>query len=563
MKAVAHRSHRSRRAKTAGRWCLAASRCLVAATLVVTPLFWGGRHALSAGGMAVAVAAALGLWALGRFLRGRWAPVAASGLWLYGLVAAVLTLQLVPAVFDVLGAVVSPALVALWESARHVSSVGPATFAVRPEAQVMGLLAVASAAGVYWLGLQGFSRHERCLWLVGVIATAGTVSAVAGLVQVFGGDDWFFWLYKGAEKAASAGFPNRDHFAQFGVMGFFAALGLAAALRTASHGTRLYRVGKGRPWLAIGFAIAAVAQLLAIIFSYSRAAILVTVAGIVLFAVGLWMAHGRRSFSIPVAVVALALFIASFYGLDIVTERVAFVLSGTDPSALVRREIWQTVLDVIGLSPWVGSGWDGVLALAALFDTSYVPGVLVNAAHNDYLELLVMIGLPAGAVVLLAGVTAYACVAWRVVKLAKRHSSFFPLALGLLAGITAVLGHEAVEYGLKQPANLLLFSATVAALALVLKTAETTSEAMQSDDEAPQPGLRVSGFGALAVTVAVAVVLGWFGWDKACEGEAQVTVDVASVSAETNDMLPRRLVQTARLEAAQRVLSQWPKTASL
>ena len=40
----------------------------------------------------------------------------------------------------------------------------------------------------------------------------------------------------------------------------------------------------------------------------------------------------------------------------------------------------------------------------------------------------------------------------------RRASSFFPVALGLFLGITVVLAQEAVEYGLKQPANLLLFA---------------------------------------------------------------------------------------------------------
>lgn len=312
----------------------------------------------------------------------------------------------------------------------------------------------------------------------------------------------------------------------------------------------------GRHPLAAGVKGIAVgiAALLAVIFSYSRAAILVTTAGLLLFTVGLWWGRRGRSVSLPLATAGVALFIASFYGLDLLFERVAFVLSGTDPSALVRREIWATVLNVIGLSPWLGSGWDGVAALTSTFDTSYIPGFFVNAAHNDYLELAVIVGVPLAVLVCVVGLGWYGRTGLRVAALGRRASSFFPVALGLFLGITGVLAQEAVEYGLKQPANLLIFVAACGALGLVLKAASDASM-----EPVRQPRLSFAGYGGLAVVMAAAVGMGLAGVKTAQEGWRQAELETVTQAARTNVALSERLMAKAQSEAAETLLAVNPR----
>ena len=312
----------------------------------------------------------------------------------------------------------------------------------------------------------------------------------------------------------------------------------------------------GRHPLAAGVKGIAVgiAALLAVIFSYSRAAILVTTAGLLLFTVGLWWGRRGRSVSLPLATAGVALFIASFYGLDLLFERVAFVLSGTDPSALVRREIWATVLNVIGLSPWLGSGWDGVAALTSTFDTSYIPGFFVNAAHNGYLELAVIVGVPLAVLVCVVGLGWYGRTGLRVAVVGRRASSFFPVALGLFLGITGVLAQEAVEYGLKQPANLLIFVAACGALGLVLKAASDASM-----EPVRQPRLSFAGYGGLAVVMAAAVGMELAGVKTAQEGWRQVELETVTQAARTNLALSERLMAKAQSEAAETLLAVNPR----
>lgn len=456
-----------------------------------------------------------------------------------------LLLQLVPQVFAWRSA---PDLANLWAGATTWADVGAARFAVRPAAQAEGILTVATAALLYWLVVQAFSRRQRVLWLIAALVAAGVVTAVAGLCQAFGGWDWFLWLYKGVEKTASAGYPNRDHFAQLCALTVFVSLGLSVGILTAPRGSRLAQWAIGRRWLGWIFAAGAVAALLAVIFSYSRAAILVTVAGLVLFAAALVWGRRGRTVSVPAGTVALTLFIASFYGLDVLTERVAFVLSGTDPSALVRREIWGTVEDVIAMSPWFGSGWEGVRALAPMFDTSYVPGYIVNAAHNDYLELAVIVGRPLAIVVGVGGLAFYVMALRRTAALGHRGSSYFPAALGLGIGILMVICHEFVEYGLKQPANLLMFVVAAAAWGLVLRSAS-----VKDGEESRQVRLTASSYAGLAVFLGVAVLLAGVACPMMRIGAAQAALE--GVEAAENTALPEKTRASVQLRSAERVLA--------
>lgn len=547
-------SGRSPALKRAGRTLLTLSCVVVAALLVVSPLLWGGRHPLAQGVMGVTASVALLLWAAGVLLRGRWACEPARGLWLLLPVLAMLGLQLVPAVFSWWPA---PALADLWAKAAEVADVGPARFAVMPENQWAGLYAVATAAIIYWLTMQLFNRRLRVLWLVVALASAGIVTAGAGLCQAFGGWEWFLWLYKGAEKTASAGYFNRDHFAQLCALTVFVSLGLSVGILTAPRGSRMAEWAAGRRWLGWVFAAGAVAALLAVIFSYSRASVLAVIAGFFLFTAALWLGRGKRTVSLSIATVVFALFIASFYGLGVLSERIAFVLSGTDPSALVRQEIWATVLDVMAMSPWLGSGWDGVAALASTLDTSYIPGFFVNAAHNDYLELMVIVGVPLAGLVLVDGLWLYGKTLWRVAVSGRRSSSFFPLVLGLLVGITVVLAQETVEYGLKQPANLLVFVVACGALGLVLKAAEA-----DKSQEMRQPVLGMGVFRGPILNVAVAAIVGTASVIICYEGWFQVQMETVTQAGLTNAALPERLVLDARLEAAQAVLAVNPKNVS-
>lgn len=541
------RSPRPAAVKQAGRVLQTAARVVTVVVLVGAPLLWGGRHPLAAGMTGIAAGVAALLWAVGVGLRGRWAPEPARGLWLLIPVLGMLFLQLSPTVFSWWPA---PSLEDVWARAASIVDVGPARFAVRPESQWAGVWAVATSALLYFVAVEAFTRRQRWLWLVGGLAAAGVVTAVLGLGQAFGRWEWFLWLYKGDEATASAGYLNRDHFAQLCALTVFVSLGLATAFFTAPRGSRLAAlVTHRRLWGGL-WAAGTVAALLAVIFSYSRAAILVTAAGLVLFTAGLLWGRRGRSVSLPLAAVGVALFIASFYGLDLLFERVAFVLSGTDPSALVRREIWATVLNVIKLSPWWGSGWEGVAALASSFDTSYIPGFFVNAAHNDYLEWAVVVGGPLAGLVFVVGLWWYGRTAVQVVALGRRASSFFPVALGFFLGITVVLAQEAVEYGLKQPANLLLFVVACGTLGLILKAAT---------DPVRQPRLGLAGYGVLAVVLVAAAGMEVAGVKTAQEGWRQVELETVTQAARTNVALSERLMSATQLEAAEALLAVNPR----
>ena len=182
----------------------------------------------------------------------------------------------------------------------------------------------------------------------------------------------------------------------------------------------------------------------------------------------------------------------------------------------------------------------------------------LNAAHNDYLELAVIVGVPLAVLVFVVGLWWYGRTAMPVVALGRRASSFFAVALGLFLGITVVLAQEAVEYGLKQPANLLLFVVACGTLGLVLKAASDTTTA-----PVRQPRLGLAGYGVLAVVMVAAAGIEVVGVKTAQEGRRQVELETVTQTARTNVALSERLVLEAQSEAAEALLAVNPRNAAV
>ncbi len=548
-----------RAADAGGRGCLALARAVVALVLVATPLLWGGRHAFAIGLFGIALIAALLLWALGNFLRGSTRLESVWGLVLFGPGLVIGFLQLCPAVFERFA---PEGLRSLWEHAAEVADLPAPVLAVTPGYHTEILMALCGAALLYFLLRQLFNRTDRCLALAAVLFLSAVVTAVAGLVAHFGGLDWFFWLYKGADRGfASAGFLNRNHFAGLCAMGFFVGMGLLAGILLAKEGSGIERITRRhkRLWSAVLFA-GIVATGLGVVFSFSRAGTLSWLAGFILLAGLLTLTRGHRSAALPVLVGCGVLLVGSFYGFDLVLRRLEFALSGTDPSGLVRIEIWRVMTGVIGISPWLGSGFGAARGLSPTFDTSFMPGHITNDAHNDYIDLMAMLGIPAGAFILVLGFGIFLFLWVRLLTSRRRHwSSYFPLALSLGVGLAVALAHEVVEYGLKQSANFFFFTATAVLFAFFVKRLNA-GERRHRTEAVERRFLAVGFQGAVTLLLAAGGVCAL----PTYVHEAQAGLELAELEGlirakETNRAMDRSMVNRQILAKTEKVLAIDPK----
>ena len=573
----AHRHHHHRRhgntsgrtqlLKALGKFLLAGSGLLVFLTLAFLPILWGGRHALPLGAAGVSLCAAGCLWCAGTILRGRWLP--RFNWWavlLFGPLIAVSLAQLSPAFFEW---VANDAYREIWQralSAQSLTGVKPVLAAIR-EMQIDGILTLTLGLIFCLVCSALFDDNQKVLWLVLIIILASLVSSVTALIQLIDKPDLIIFAGKAGEKVASGGFFNRNHTADFSLMGFFLAMGSVVALVTSSRHSGLRKtLGERKVRFATaGLAAAALTCFLTVALTYSRTAILLSIAGIFLFAVWMSLSKGRKAFSVPMLLTIAGVGLVSIVGLDLLIERLELALSGTDSSGLVRMEIWRIMAKAIALSPWFGSGFGAAREFFPMFDTSFLPNQISYDAHNDYLDMIAQFGLIAGGLVIALGALLVARTLVRLIRTPNKASSYYPVAVAAFLAICVVLGHEFVEYGLKQPANLLLFCALGIALSRLMERIDQSHVRGNQLLVSPAPAYRgIVGIGSSAFLLIAALAYVGLGYpyvNKAQEGRLVLNLEQATLASRLSRTISHELLADLRKTQAEKLLARFPENA--
>ncbi len=289
-----------------------------------------------------------------------------------------------------------------------------------------------------------FCSRRRVREFVLAMSVFGFAIAVFALVQDLSHSEKIYWLVTpyGVSTARYGPYANHNHYA--GLMEMLVPLAGAAAV--------LERGGK-RVLLLFAMTMMAVS----IILSRSRGGMLGLVVEIVLICVLLFRMNGRRRATLTViAIVAAVVLLALLVGNDSVISRV------TEAPDNYRLAIYRDCLRMWVQKPVFGFGW-GTFSTVYPQYRSFFTNLFVNNAHNDYLELLVEMGL-AGMV--LAGWFLFAVFRGGLRKIFDQDDyEGSVLAVGMIAGMSAILAHSMLDFNLHIPANAALFYALCAAAA--------------------------------------------------------------------------------------------------
>ncbi len=315
---------------------------------------------------------------------------------------------------------------------------------------------------------------QRLLRLVLVFLGIATVQALLGLIQYGDGPNSVFRFGNfSMGDSASGTYTSRNHLAGLLEMALPVSLALLAA--TVGHG-RPPHAGGGRgrrgrtfrQWLArfsvarlnqaALFGAAAIAILLGLIFTRSRAGVGLAMLGILLCT--LMFSHrlgGRNVYGLMGTFTAVGVGLASLIGLAPVWTR--FTLE--DPLADGRWKVFDATVQAIGNFFPLGSGAGTFEAVMRRFHPADFPGVTINRAHSDYLEWLLEFGLMAG-VLIAAWLLFYARQWGRIWE----RGDWTPLRFAQAgAGIALLLMmlHSLADFNLRIPANA-VFTAFLAAV---------------------------------------------------------------------------------------------------
>ncbi len=217
-----------------------------------------------------------------------------------------------------------------------------------------------------------------------------------------------------------------------------------------------------------------------IFLSLSRGGILSTLGALLLFALLLlWREQGQRRALIMLLFVVVLFFAIGVFGWQPIFDAFARIRNLHGEISDGRLSYWQDCLALWRDYPVLGSGFGSFIDSYAGYQTIFQGELVVDHAHNDYLELLTDAGLSG---VLLAFWVVLSVLRGSFAGFRRRRKAFAVLLyFGSLTGLAALLLHSLTDFNLHIGANSLYF----AFLASLLVSAATTSSQNGGSTELP------------------------------------------------------------------------------
>lgn len=347
-----------------------------------------------------------------------------------------------------------------------------AGLSVYPHATEVELLRSIAYFILFFLTLESFYSLEEWTAFVWFLIGLGFAVSLLAIVQYFTFNGKLYWFRPLAPGIVPFGpFVNRNHFAGF--VELTIPFGMALLLSGAVRRDKL-------PLLVLLTAL----PIGVLALSASRGGIVSFLVEFLLLMFLLRKKSNRRTQLFLVAGLSLAAAVLAIWlGIGWTVERFAHSTPGdisNDRRVSIFKDTWKMIRD----HPLAGTGL-GTFENAYPRYESFYDGLLVDHAHNDYLELLADTGLIGGALF-----TAFlALLLWHGLLNVRtaQSSRVRSLYVASLVACCGLLLHATVDFNFHIPSNALLF---------LLLTALSTSDISEPDRSYPQPSTARRGFGS-------------------------------------------------------------------
>jgi O-antigen ligase len=295
-----------------------------------------------------------------------------------------------------------------------------------------------------FLAGQTLVRGSQARSLALVFSIYGATLAAFGLLQGISPNGKLYWIREPRMGGWIYGpYVNHNHYA--GLMEMLVPIPLVLSLT---------RLASSRARAAAAAAAAVMAG--TIFLSGSRGGMLAITTELVILAV--LLIRQKRSLRTAVGVgvfLAMVLGMLVWIGGDALSRRIATVSSEhSELAGDLRSYINRDGLRMFLKRPVLGWGLGTFPVVYPEFRTFYT-NFFVNQAHNDYLQLLVEMGVVGFATMLWFLITLYRRAARKIGNWPGEMSGAVTLAC--LLGLTGILVHSMVDFNLQIPANAALF----------------------------------------------------------------------------------------------------------
>jgi O-antigen ligase len=337
-----------------------------------------------------------------------------------------------------------------------------AGLSVYPYATKIELLKAVTYLLLFFLALQSFRTAEQWKSFVWFLVILGSFVSLLAIVQYFTFNGKLYWFRVLPPGVVPFGpFINHNHFAGF--VELISPPGLAMLLTGSVRRDKL-------PLLIL----LSVLPIGALALSASRGGISSFLFELVLLAFLVRKkGEGSRQLLMAGGLALVAGLLAIWLGLGWTLERFEHSTPGDltqDRRISIYGDTWRMVRD----HPWAGTGLGTLETVFPRYE-SYYDGLVVDHAHNDYLELLAETGLTGGVCIL----AFIGLLGW--LGLSHLHRATDPvcrsLYCGALVACAGLLLHSMVDFNFHIPSNATLF---------ILLAAMASGDIAQADQSFPQ-----------------------------------------------------------------------------
>lgn len=352
----------------------------------------------------------------------------------------------------------------LWADAARLLGVSGGAISLAPDLFPETLVRFLAPPAIFLLAFHAARDRDNAKLIVRALAVAGVFYALYGLLAQAAGGDSILWYKKWAYQGfLTSTFVNKNSYAAY------AGLGLLCSIVFVRDRIRHLRVKDPvlaqRSYFAALFASLSLADyavllspavfLAALALTGSRAGVASTFCGvIVLFlALAIFKRWSFKKWAILVGAILLLFVLFVGLGGDALLTRLENQRLGEDSAT--RLAAYALTKQAVADNPWFGFGLGSFDHAFRLYRDSTLP-VWFHHAHNDYLEMMMDLGVPAAFLLFLSIGLMVSCCVEGVFR--RKRDAIYP---ALAVAASALIGtHVMVDFSLHIPA----IAATYAAL---------------------------------------------------------------------------------------------------
>lgn len=320
-----------------------------------------------------------------------------------------------------------------------------------PQATLEALIVLTAVALFYWTTRESLGQSGTRA-IVRWIAVSGSACVVLAAISpaIFpNGLVYGFWHTLGRHATPMGPIISRNHFASWMLIaapivgGYLAARARSRWLASTVKQSSVRALTDSSAFFIVG-AIALMSG--GVMMSQSRAGLIGFSAAALFALIGGWRQFGRRG-----RLGLVSLFLGLLIGALLISNPVRIVNrlgNTTDDSWGGRPMIWQTSRALAAMYPIAGVGYGAFEGSMPLYQPE-PRGMMINHAHNQYLQMVAETGIPG---VLLALAVVWALARLHLKRQRQDHSAHRHLRSGALVGLVGLAVQSVWETPLLTPA---------------------------------------------------------------------------------------------------------------